>query len=50
MERLFVRVLPGIVVAAAAATAAVIALRTLARWRGERDWASAWEAYQRDNR
>lgn len=46
MGRVLARVFPGVAVVAAATTVTLIALRTLARWRGERDWAEAWEAYR----
>jgi len=46
MIRLLGRVIPGAALAIMGATAATIALRTLARWRSEREWEEAWEAYR----
>jgi hypothetical protein len=50
MARLFGRLVPGAILLLAGAAVATIALRTLARWRGEREWAEAWEAYRQTGR
>ena len=49
MGRLLVKALPGAMVAVAAATVAVVALRTYSRWREERNFALAWDAYRQAN-
>jgi hypothetical protein len=47
MGRLLVRIVPGMVMIAAAATVTVAALRALARRREEKMWQEAWNAYGR---
>jgi hypothetical protein len=50
MARLLCRLAPGAALLLASAAVTVIALRAVARWRGEREWADAWEAYRQANR
>jgi hypothetical protein len=47
MGRLLVRIVPGMVMIAAAATVTVAALRLLARLQEERVWQEAWDAYRK---
>ncbi len=46
MVRLIARIVPGMAVAAAAATITVIGLRTFIRYREQREWAKAWDVYR----
>lgn len=50
MNGLLVRMVPGFVLVAAAATVGVIAMRTIMRLREERVFAEAWNTYRRDDR
>jgi hypothetical protein len=46
MVKLFGRLVPGAALVIVSAAVTTIALRTLARWRGEREWEEAWAAYR----
>jgi hypothetical protein len=46
MGHLLGRLVPGAALLIVGATVTTIALRTLARWRSEHEWAEAWEAYR----
>ena len=46
MVHLLGRLVPGAALVIVGATVTTIALRTLARWRSEREWQEAWEAYR----
>jgi hypothetical protein len=50
VARLLCRLGAGAALLLAGAAVTAITLRTLARWRSEREWAEAWEAYRQAGR
>lgn len=46
MVQLLGRLVPGAALVIVGATVTTIALRTLARWRSEREWEEAWDTYR----